>query len=676
MLRSLLWIALSAFAVIFGNHTLRPGLTEVHTDFPNYYTAAALAQRHVPLERYYDTRWFQRQMNYAGWGMQLGGFVPHTPLTPLPMLPLVLLHPMAAKQAWLILNVGLLLGSVLLLARTAGLPASALLLVAFLGYTALHTNFLLGQYYILLLFLLAAAASSLIRGNGFTGGLMMGIVCMLKLYTAPFLVYFAWKRQWRALAGMATSCAGLAILSFAWFGWQGNVYFLRSVLPRAMEGTILDPYNAGIGTLTQLLRHMFVPEAELNPHPLVDAPLAFFLLRPFLVLGVFTLTVLALPRETSRSECRDLSWFVTCLFIITPYLASYVMVLLLVPLALLLSDAGWLRTAVLCTLYVLLCAPLRPWWAAVYPRVWLIAVLYIVIAAPYWQNLQWRPTAAAFVIVCSLTLADAHHQQSAFRKEPPARIPAVATEPAAIYSSSPTASSGSIVYEAIVDGRYSLKRFVNGRIDLLRFDGLAFHPSLPIAGSPVLFELVARQHSQIMSFDAFANRLSAITPAVSDGVNPAVSPDGRSLAFISRDTLMIKEDSVLHSLPVPEPVTDVAWYPEGTRLAFSAGSDGMGRIFSYDLLAGSYRALTKAFGDQREPAISPDGGQLAFTATTAGVKQIWVQDLRRGEMRKFTEGECNNFSPAWESDSAHLLFASDCRRGLGFPSLYRSGVGY
>jgi len=672
-----LWIALSAFALFFGNHTLRRGLTEVHTDFPNYYTAATLARRHVPLERYYDTRWFQRQMNYVGWGMQLGGYVPHTPLTMVPMLPLVPLPPMVAKQAWLILNVGLLLASVLLLARIARIPPPGLLLLVFLGYTALHTNFLLGQYYIFLLFLLALAVWSLIRGKGVTGGVVMGLACMLKPYTAPFIVYFAWKRQWRPLAGMAMSCAGLAILSLAWFGWQGNVYFIQSVLPRAMEGTILDPYNAGIGTLTQLLRHTFVPEAELNPHPLLEAPLAFFLLRPFLVLGIFVLTVLALPRETSPSERRDLSLFFICLFVITPYLASYVMVLLLVPLALLLSDAGWLRTALLATLYVLLCAPPRPSWAAVYPRVWLIALLYVVVAGPYWRNLKWRPTVAAFVIVCSLTVADAYRHEGAYWKEPPARLHSVATETAAIYSSNPAVSNGSIVYETIVDDRYSLKRFVNGRIDLLRFDGLAFHPSLPIgSGSPVLFELVARQHSHVMSFDASSNRLSAITPAAWDGVNPAVSPDGRTVAFISRDTLMIKGDGEIRSLPVPGPATDVAWFPHGTRLAFSAGRDGTRRIFSFDLLSGSYRSLTKTFGDQREPAISPDGGRLAFTATIAGVKQIWVQDLRGGEPWQLTDGECNNFSPAWQSDSTHLLFASDCRRGLGLPSLYRAGIDY
>ena len=93
------WLALAIACAVFSIHTLRRSWTEIHTDFPNYYTAAVLARRGLPLQRYYDSVWFQRQMNYVGWGMQLGGYIPHTPLTLLPVLPLSTLPPMAAAPA-------------------------------------------------------------------------------------------------------------------------------------------------------------------------------------------------------------------------------------------------------------------------------------------------------------------------------------------------------------------------------------------------------------------------------------------------------------------------------------------------------------------------------------------------------------------------------------------------
>src|ERR1700679_436000 len=91
-------------ATLFRVTSFRPGWMHVETDFPNYYTAAVLARRHEPLPRYYDWTWFQRQMNYTGTERQLGGYIPQTPLTMLPLIPLSGLAPQHAKQVWLVLN--------------------------------------------------------------------------------------------------------------------------------------------------------------------------------------------------------------------------------------------------------------------------------------------------------------------------------------------------------------------------------------------------------------------------------------------------------------------------------------------------------------------------------------------------------------------------------------------
>ncbi len=78
------------------------------TDFPNYYTAAVLTAKHMPLRQFYDWVWFQRPIHYAGIDRQLGGYVPHTPLTMLPLLPLIPFAPQRAKQIWLELQLALL----------------------------------------------------------------------------------------------------------------------------------------------------------------------------------------------------------------------------------------------------------------------------------------------------------------------------------------------------------------------------------------------------------------------------------------------------------------------------------------------------------------------------------------------------------------------------------------
>ncbi len=137
--------------------SLYRGWMQIETDFPNYYTAAALTLQHAPLRNFYDWTWFQRQINYAGWGLQLGGYIPHSPLTMLPMLPLAKLPPMTAKRVWLAVNVAFLFAAIWILANLSALPVSGLLLAAMAGYQALSLNFVFGQYYVFILLLLVSS---------------------------------------------------------------------------------------------------------------------------------------------------------------------------------------------------------------------------------------------------------------------------------------------------------------------------------------------------------------------------------------------------------------------------------------------------------------------------------------------------------------------------------------
>ncbi|MGH9696649.1 MAG: hypothetical protein ACRD5Z_21055, partial [Bryobacteraceae bacterium] len=97
--------------------SFRAGWNRAETDFPNYYTAAVLVRKGEPLRKFYDWTWFQRQMNYAGVEAQLGSYVPQTPVTMLPLLPLARFPVQTAKRAWLLLNLGLLAVTFWLLSR-------------------------------------------------------------------------------------------------------------------------------------------------------------------------------------------------------------------------------------------------------------------------------------------------------------------------------------------------------------------------------------------------------------------------------------------------------------------------------------------------------------------------------------------------------------------------------
>jgi MFS family permease len=645
-------------AVILGScfffaTSFRKGWTQVETDFPNYYTAAVLARHHMPLQRFYDWTWFQRQMNYAGTEHQLGGYIPQTPLTMLPLVPLSSLPPQRAKQAWLVLNLIFLGVTALLLGRLTNRSEGVILLIALAGYQSLDANFLLGQYYVFLLFLLTLAVWTLLRGRPFAGGFVMGAICMLKLYSAPFVLFFLWKRQWRALLGMLTACIGLAALSVAWFGWDANLFYLNYVFSRASENAILDPYHPAIGTFTNLLRRSFIMEPELNPHPLFDAPIVFFFLRPLLTLSILIAPLLAF-RRNGVVDKGEFAWFLIAILLASPNTALYVFILLLLPIALLLPGGDRRRAVLLFVTYILLSLPLYAASSWLFPKVWILLALFVLVGRAYWADLPLRSGLAALLVITSLSLADAVRHQRSYDREPTRKLASIESQPHSIYASNPTVSKLGITFESIGSAGYVLNRtFV--------FDGQSFHPTTPAAGTPIYFELVARQHSMIASFDPKTGDLRTV---VADATSPSVSPDGNRLAYISNGKLFIRGEG---ELATPEPVDDAAWFPDGTHLAFSA------RGILYDS-QNMERLIANVAGELDEPAVAPNGQWLAFTATHNGIRHVWIEDSKTMQASEITGGSCNSYAPAWQPDSRGLIIATDCDRGLGLPRLLRAEV--
>lgn len=648
-----LWAAVLTGGCFFFVTSFRKGWTRVETDFPNYYTAAVLARQHQPLERYYDWPWFQRHMNYTGTERQLGGYIPQTPLTMLPFVPLSGLPPQRAKQVWLALNVVFLGVAAVLLARLMSGAACTILLLALAGYPSLDANFLLGQYYVFLLFGLTVGVWLLLRGRAFGGGFVMGAICMLKLYSAPFLLYFLWKRQWRALAGMLTACAGLAALAVGWFGLKANLFYLTYVFPRASENAILDPYHPAIGTLTNLLRRSLVPEPELNPHPWFDAPAVFFFLRPLLTLLILVLPLLTMRRD-KQPDRRELAWFLIAILFFSPNTALYAFVVLLLPVALLLHGANRPWTAALATAYILLSLPLRPGYSWLFPKVWILLALFVLAGSDYWRRLRWRPAVAAAMAIAVFAFADAARRQRSYEQEPARKFTPVELQEHSVYASRPSVSKAGIVFETMGQGGYVLNR-------TMAFDGHVFHPSTPAPGFPIYFELVANGHSRVVSFNPATKSQRTL---VMDATDPAISPDGMQLAYLAKGRLLVRG----WSAPAAEgPVDGAAWFPDGAHLAFSGG----GAI--YDSRDGR-RIIQNVEGELSDPAVSPDGEALAFTATRRGIRHVWMEDLTTRRARELTGGACNSYAAAWEPDSRGLIFASDCSRGLGLPRLYRADV--
>lgn len=103
--------------------------------------------------------------------------------------------------------------------------------------------------------------------------------------------------------------------------------------------------------------------------------------------------------------------------------------------------------------------------------------------------------------------------------------------------------------------------------------------------------------------------------------------------------------------------------PDGKKIAFVSDKEGTPRIYLIDAphhLKGRKlphaKCLTTKNKENTCPSWSPDGTKLAYSAKTEGVRQIWIYDFDSNEERQLTSGKSHKENPCWAPNSFHIVF--------------------
>ena len=142
-------------------------------------------------------------------------------------------------------------------------------------------------------------------------------------------------------------------------------------------------------------------------------------------------------------------------------------------------------------------------------------------------------------------------------------------------------------------------------------------------------------------------------------VNPAVSPDGRSVAFTALGDLWL--------LPVggaPIQITDdeavemdPAWSPDGAQLAFSSDRGGHMNLWIHDLRTDQDAQVTYERGAVSGAAWSPDGTHIAYLVDRIGMRAVQVRP--GGVGGGFTASTGPELGrPTWSPDSKAVAMGS------------------
>jgi hypothetical protein len=176
-------------------------------------------------------------------------------------------------------------------------------------------------------------------------------------------------------------------------------------------------------------------------------------------------------------------------------------------------------------------------------------------------------------------------------------------------------------------------------------------------------------------------------------VGPAISPDGRSIAFLTtRDLFSIdlyladaKTGAVIRRLASSDQNAHYdalrfidsagSWSPDSQKLAvvtFSKGDNYLGIIevnsrHLQQIRVPGVDAITNV-------AWSPDGHSIAISGQQTGVTDLFVYDLDSKQVRQLTNDKYADLQPAWSPDGRTIAFVSDRGPGTLMEQLRMNGM--
>ena len=199
-------------------------------------------------------------------------------------------------------------------------------------------------------------------------------------------------------------------------------------------------------------------------------------------------------------------------------------------------------------------------------------------------------------------------------------------------------------------------------------------------GSEVAFSWNRSGRFEIFSAPLEGERIFQLTEANERSVWPRWSPDAKQIAFLRDrggderfDVWLVDRDGEHERNLTNEPRVmhrDIAWSPDGTKLAYTANALGAGKAFAIiviDVTTGAKRALTDGSRTDFQPQWSPDGALLVFWSRRDNNQMnadLYVVAAAGGEVTRLdtragVDGESTD--PRWSPEGTRISFTTDTR---------------
>lgn len=193
-------------------------------------------------------------------------------------------------------------------------------------------------------------------------------------------------------------------------------------------------------------------------------------------------------------------------------------------------------------------------------------------------------------------------------------------------------------------------------------------PLPPEAASIFFFSAQDNGYQHLFAYAPGLLPLTRLTGGAWDDITPALSPDGRWLAFASSrndyfDLYLLDLQTGQTTRLTDSPAYDASpsWSPDGLWLTYESYLDDNFEIAIISAKQpGQATRLTSDPASDQTPAWAPGGRQIAFSSNRNGQPQIWVANLDTPGENRFQlvapNPQASQTNPAWSPDARFLAW--------------------